>query len=101
MRAPTQRSRGEEEGERTGGGVKGKVHALTLNYDRMALRHGLAAARQHALPHDLFLELDNAVDEVLGAGRAAVDVDVHRHDVVHALHDGDAVAVGAAGGRTA
>src|SRR5215813_14517712 len=39
------------------------------------------------LTGDLLLQLDDAVDERLGPRRAAGDVDVYRHHLIHALDD--------------
>src|SRR6478735_12308430 len=43
---------------------------------------------RHPLLVDLFLELDDPVDERLGPGRAAGHEDVDRNDLVDALDDG-------------
>mmetsp|Transcript_19324 Transcript_19324/g.76950 ORF Transcript_19324/g.76950 Transcript_19324/m.76950 type:complete len:263 (-) Transcript_19324:36-824(-) len=62
------------------------------------------AQQQRAVGLDLFLELEQAVEERLGRRRAARDVDVDRDDAVDAAHDGVRVvvvsaAVGAAAHR--
>src|SRR5919205_2591264 len=66
----------------------------------------LGALRVVALPPahrrvalDLVLELDDPVHEGLRPGRTARDVDVHREELVGALHDG--VVVEHAGARGA
>src|SRR4051812_12120284 len=66
----------------------------------------LGALRVVALPPahgrvalDLVLQLDDPVHQRLGPGRAARDVDVHRYELVGALHDG--VVVEHAGARGA
>src|SRR3989304_6734432 len=46
----------------------------------------------------LFMQGHNAVDQRLGARRAAGHIDIHRHDLVPAPHDGVAVVHAAAGG---
>src|SRR6185312_2872231 len=45
---------------------------------------------------DLLLQLQDAVDQRFGRGRAARHVDVHRHDAVAAAHHGIGVVVIAA-----
>ena len=46
------------------------------------------AALSHGLAADPLLEGDQAVQQRLGPGRTAGDIDVHGHDLLHAAHDG-------------
>ena len=50
---------------------------------------------------DLFLEKINRVDELLGAGRTAGNIDVDGHDLIDALHQGIVVEDAARGGASA
>ena len=50
------------------------------------------------LGHHLFLELHQALQDRLGPGRAAGNIDVHRHDLVHPLDHAVAVVHAAAVG---
>jgi hypothetical protein len=45
------------------------------------------APRAERLVHDLVVQLQDRVEQHLGAGRAAGQVHVYWHDVIHALHD--------------
>src|SRR5206468_7684480 len=44
-------------------------------------------------PLDLFLQFEDSLDQGLGAGRAACNVDVHRNDLIDPLEDGVVVIV--------
>src|SRR4051812_21049174 len=74
------------------------VVASSANDDRLPLDlvRVSGPAGPHVLVLDPFLQQDNALEQRLGARRAAGHVDVDRDDLVDALGDGVAVPVRAA-----
>ena len=89
--------RSEADVGRPGRGRPGGLHQAALQRGRPDGRaaDGPVPLLQR-LPGDLLLELEDALEQRLGAGRAAGDVDVDRDDLVDALRHGVRVPVRAA-----
>src|SRR5262249_52944534 len=56
----------------------------------------IGLAREFRGAQDLLLELEHAVEERLGRGRASGDINVHGHDAIAAAHDAVGIVVIAA-----